>query len=1309
MTMMRTMATLLAALLAALAAADPEVAFVSMYDVSEDSVTEGRCTKSGAFARDGRLMMASHLKNDGASSCDDAEPFVRVLRWDGEDWTTEKEDDLRKLPSLAAANDEFGGYTVLFGEPGDYDFEYWDEKGDVIDDHRNLDFDWELHRMVLLDDGRIVATTEDNRVLTFNWLNSAAGLVVDFVDVDRMSTVEFLASEADAVFVGGNYDDRRGVARLHVDGGDVTTAWQTPLSGATRGSPRVYLRKPRNDEPATEVLMVSQYFFARVDAATGELLFLTTESNVADADLVAYDAFSDSLYAYNDPSLARVNANDNSIVRSTDVSAPIDWADPAVDESQYGVSSGDSRFWGGDWYHKAEARDFDSLFIIDDDKSIHLMVTFWGTLGREEQLGTYVDWGVFNVDRSEFDYGDVGLLVEEEGGSDCTSGHDLLGTFTDVALVVAGGKGGCGGRVTYFVHYASLETEEVLWSASLEDRPVLVAANDARVAVLDASMYMKLWTEDGTEMMAAPLPIDGTPYRMVILHYEATAAGYVWFAVTMDEEGASVQTFEKDWGDYDRTEDIDLSPHDVTEAEFLAYDDGLGAYFVGGNYVDGRRAVTRFDFDRPVSTHVWTTPVDATSGSPRILLRRRRGAAAATEVLMVSQSFYARVDASSGDVLFVRTESNFANSDLVAYDSLGDFLYGAVGTAVVRYDVENGERLGAVQLGYQLDVFDPDMSELALPPVLDDYDLDNWYNHNGRQVVHGIGAHSGDCANHVHLFGRYYGSQVDEEKYFSWFLTSLDAWCDQDALSDERCDDDPAWHKRNAPSKDCAWVGDLASSRCDDVGDDGRAATVACRFSCGRCDIDGCEDSTNWFVKGQTSEKDCAWVAESAGNRCRRLGDDGFYAWQACHDACRTCAPLVRDSCASAESGFLADGDPSRDCDWVGEDPEDRCLEENLDGDFAFLGCPRQCGLCNVCFVEHVVTTAAYGVRSVLAVDLDGDGDLDLVAASSRDNTIFWYENNLDDDDDGFRLHNLITDSDVSTIAAADLDGDGDLDLVSTMERATVLGWYENTGDASSDLSFSKHRLEDDLIMLTHIATADIDKDGHIDIVIAYANVVDSAWVPTLAWYENDGSLSPSFIKHEVTTSFTSWTNHFMLADLDEDGDLDIAVAARPFSLSWFENKSGNFEERVITTDQNDVYYPKELAVEDLDGDGHLDIVSIDQERIAWFQHDGEPEPTFVRRGVVATTFFGRAVATADLDQDGHADVISGTSGGTDRLKWHQSDGNPSPSFTEHLISTTAVRPLSIAIADLDADGDPDIVVGDADRHMITWYENVWC
>ena len=139
-----------------------------------------------------------------------------------------------------------------------------------------------------------------------------------------------------------------------------------------------------------------------------------------------------------------------------------------------------------------------------------------------------------------------------------------------------------------------------------------------------------------------------------------------------------------------------------------------------------------------------------------------------------------------------------------------------------------------------------------------------------------------------------------------------------------------------------------------------------------------------------------------------------------------------------------------------------------------FLSCEEfEARLClsAVSFASHdIVESEADGPNSVFAADLDGDGDVDVLSASDSDQKIAWYENT--DGKGSFGQQRVIT-TEAETapphypLFAADLDGDGDMDVLSDS------GWYENTdGKGSFD--------REQIIATAVLAAADLDRDGDL-------------------------------------------------------------------------------------------------------------------------------------------------------------------------------------------------------------------------------------
>ncbi len=142
---------------------------------------------------------------------------------------------------------------------------------------------------------------------------------------------------------------------------------------------------------------------------------------------------------------------------------------------------------------------------------------------------------------------------------------------------------------------------------------------------------------------------------------------------------------------------------------------------------------------------------------------------------------------------------------------------------------------------------------------------------------------------------------------------------------------------------------------------------------------------------------------------------------------------------------------------------------------------------------QQIIADSAGGASSVICIDIDNDGDNDIVAACFEDDKITWYENT--DGLGNFSIENIVAwiNGPVS-IYYADLDGDNDFEIISASPGARRISWYENTDGLGSfgyqrDLMFNA----DDAYC---VFSSDLDNDGDYDIL---AGIEDR-----ISWFRNE-------------------------------------------------------------------------------------------------------------------------------------------------------------------------------------------------------------
>ena len=233
---------------------------------------------------------------------------------------------------------------------------------------------------------------------------------------------------------------------------------------------------------------------------------------------------------------------------------------------------------------------------------------------------------------------------------------------------------------------------------------------------------------------------------------------------------------------------------------------------------------------------------------------------------------------------------------------------------------------------------------------------------------------------------------------------------------------------------------------------------------------------------------------------------------------------------------------------------------------------------------KTIVQSEANGPTCVHAADLDGDGDMDILSASSHDSKIAWYEN---DGTGWFGAQQVITRAadGATSVYAADLDGDGDLDVLSASANDDKIAWYENDGAGQFG---AQQIITTSARWAWSVYTADLDDDGDLDVLSA------SREDGKIAWHENDGT--GQFGVQQVITTEAYGAESVYAADLDGDGDLDVLSATSgnhlaDGTMAWYENDgTGQFGlQQVITTE---AYEATSVYAADLDGDGGLDVLS---------------------------------------------------------------------------------------------------------------------
>jgi hypothetical protein len=351
---------------------------------------------------------------------------------------------------------------------------------------------------------------------------------------------------------------------------------------------------------------------------------------------------------------------------------------------------------------------------------------------------------------------------------------------------------------------------------------------------------------------------------------------------------------------------------------------------------------------------------------------------------------------------------------------------------------------------------------------------------------------------------------------------------------------------------------------------------------------------------------------------------------------------------------------------------------------------------------EHIVIADTLGGLTFTNVaDISGDGFLDVLAfKTGEDGFMSWYE--YPSYEQHFVRHGAF---EVGRPFAADMDLDGDIDIVAGKVADRHIYWFENPGPARSVLeadNWVEHligstKLPSPNDYIKDYGVDDFDGDGLPDLVVCTFD--DPAEI--FIYFQNGAD-----DWHKTTHLYENGHEGLDIGDLDGDGDPDVVVNGR-----WFETPDDPRNNALIEHEIDEKWHNQSgswqrnatmVKVADIDGDGNLDVVISHSEMedypLSWY-NASDPKGKWIEHQIDMSYGWCQTLEIGDVDLDGHLDILAARftrPSGVQvppphdvRIYYYQ--GPDAGSWTRQVVSPDKSMYFG-HLADIDNDGDLDII-----------------
>lgn len=288
------------------------------------------------------------------------------------------------------------------------------------------------------------------------------------------------------------------------------------------------------------------------------------------------------------------------------------------------------------------------------------------------------------------------------------------------------------------------------------------------------------------------------------------------------------------------------------------------------------------------------------------------------------------------------------------------------------------------------------------------------------------------------------------------------------------------------------------------------------------------------------------------------------------------------------------------------------------------------------------------------------------------------------------------------SMAVADVNGDGRADVVVANSRGQANSYAP--GDATLLLGNGDGTFKAPTSFLTGgtpygVAVADLNGDGKPDLVFAnHSSINGPVGGAGVLLGAGNGTFSAV---HKFAAA--NYVQSVSLGDVNGDGRVDIVLGVKDSLGAVYVllgNGDGTFQAaRSFVTDP----YPRGVAVADVNGDGRLDIVSANSSRNSVGVLLGSGNGSFGAVQTYSVGTFPTVVVVSDLNGDGRADLVVGCGGTSMTVLMGSGDGGlagpayrissaETAAFAPRVTLSAGLQPRSVALADVNLDGRPDVV-----------------